>query len=153
MQVALRQGLSTFWPVAPAPAAEFRNSRGKGSLPTRGGSAEAKWVRDLLRARVARSEFFGDRLFADPAWDMLLELYAAELTQQRISISSLGSAPGIPLTTALRWINALEKDGLITRQADPLDGRRFFVALSQKGSQAIRDYFSSLPGSIYPFDD
>lgn len=150
MHVTLRDGYSGFWPVRPQPV-EIRRQRG--SLPSKGSAAESKWLRELLRAREARGKFFNPRLFADPAWDMLIELYAAELAQRRVSVSSLSLASGVPATTALRWIGALQKDGLVIRHADPFDGRRVFLELSPKGSQAIRDYFASLPASLYPFDD
>ncbi|WP_426692852.1 hypothetical protein ACMC5O_002196 [Sphingomonas sediminicola] len=82
---------------------------------------------------------------------MLLSLYSAELEQKRVSVSSLSLASGVPATTALRWISALQKNGLIVRQPDQFDGRRIFVALSSEGSRAVRAYFNSLPAALYPF--
>src|SRR5437762_3206264 len=47
-------------------------------------------VRAILRARRSRDRFFDASLFADPAWDMLLELYLAELLgERRLSVGSL----------------------------------------------------------------
>lgn len=40
-------------------------------------------IHAILRLRRARDEFFQDTLFADPAWDMLLELLEARLLNQR----------------------------------------------------------------------
>jgi DNA-binding MarR family transcriptional regulator len=148
MQLALR-GDFDFRPVN-SQSVELRQ---QGTLHRKGGSAEARWVRSLLTARAERSRFFSARLFADPAWDMLLELYAAELAQRRTSVTGLGSSSGVPPTTALRWMNVLEQDGLVIREDDPLDGRRVFIALSEKGSRAIRAYLGSLPATIYPFQD
>ena len=96
----------------------------------------------ILKARRRRSQFFPEDLFADPAWDILLELYATELGQRRISISSLCIGAGVPATTALRWINALENKGLITRQDDPVDGRRVYASLAEKGIDAMQAYFA-----------
>jgi DNA-binding MarR family transcriptional regulator len=107
--------------------------------------ADAAAVRIILKARRLRSKFFEDSLFADPAWDMLLELYAAQLSQLRVSVTSLCSAAAVPSTTALRWITSLEKHGLISRRADPIDRRRFFVQLSPQGGKAMKAYFDSLP--------
>src|SRR5437762_5630979 len=61
------------------------------------------YVLRLLKGRRKRNDFFDATLFADPAWDILLELYAAELGQRRLSVSSLGLCAAIPATTALRW--------------------------------------------------
>jgi DNA-binding MarR family transcriptional regulator len=97
-----------------------------------------------LRARRARCQFFDAELFADPAWDMLLELFAAERGQHKISVSSLCVGSNVPATTALRWIQTLEKRHLLRRVGDPLDGRRFFVSLTEKGSRAMTAYFQAV---------
>src|SRR5690606_9764038 len=73
----------------------------------------AQQVRDLLRARRLRDEFLPGDLFADPAWDMLLDLFAARLEQERVSVSSLCIASAVPPTTALRWIRTLTEKGLL----------------------------------------
>lgn len=51
--------------------------------------AGAARVRALIRARRTRDQFFQSVLFADPAWDMLLDLMAARLEHKRVSVSSL----------------------------------------------------------------
>jgi len=102
-------------------------------------------IRALLRLRRNRARFFDADLFADPAWDMLLELYAAELGQRRICITSLCGGAAVPGTTALRWIGNLEAKQLIMREKDPLDGRRFYVSLTAKGLEAIENYFRASP--------
>ena len=111
---------------------------------------EAKWIRNLLRARARRTDFIRPRLFSDPAWDMLLALYAAELEQVRLTIAGLTSASRVPATTALRWMNVLLREGLVQRKDDPVDGRRSFVELSSEGVQAMRAYFANLPDGAYP---
>lgn len=98
-------------------------------------------IRSILRARRAREQHFESGLFADPAWDMLLELYAARIAQQRVSVSALCAASAVPPTTGLRWISTLELAGLVHRRNDPLDGRRIFVELTPKGEQAMSDVF------------
>lgn len=98
-------------------------------------------VRDLLRARRMRADFLAGGLFADPAWDMLLDLLAARLEQERVSVSSLCIASAVPPTTALRWIRTLTDDGLVVRQADPHDGRRIFIALADGAAEALTRWF------------
>ena len=109
---------------------------------------DAGEIEDLIRARSRRLKHFSARLFADPAWDMLLELYAAELGQRRVSVTSLGIASGSPATTALRWMTTLQQEGLVDREDDPLDGRRSYVKLSQAGSKAMADYFTNVPPGL-----
>lgn len=92
-----------------------------------------------INARRRRDAVFGADLFADPAWDMLLDLYVNHCRGQRISISGLCLATAAPSSTALRWIGVLEKRGLITREADPTDRRRSFVSLTRMSLHKIED--------------
>ena len=104
----------------------------------------AKAVRHMLRQRRMREQFFPADLFADPAWDMLLDLYAARLERQPVSVSSLCIAAAVPATTALRWIKTMTDAGLFIREADPHDGRRIFIALAEGACDALARYFEAL---------
>lgn len=101
-------------------------------------------VRQVIRARRIRARFFDEELFADPAWDMLLDLLQAEIAQHRVPVSSLCIAAAVPPTTALRWIKTMTDVGLFQRRADPHDGRRIFVELSPGASEAMRRYFGEV---------
>lgn len=117
------------------------------SVPTgpHGGQVSERHIEKLLRLRRKRDQFFGTSLFADPAWDILLELYAAELGQRRMWVGSLGVGAAVPATTALRWMKILESKGLISRSPDHMDGRRVFVALTAAGIRAMEQFFGSVP--------
>lgn len=108
------------------------------------GRTSAAAVREIIRARARRAEFFSATLFADPAWDMLLDLYCAEMDQRRIAVGSLCIGACVPATTALRWIDVLLRHGLIEKQLDPLDKRRVFVSLTAQASAAMRAYFAAV---------
>ena len=101
-------------------------------------------VRQVIRSRRLRARFFDEELFADPAWDMLLDLLQAEIAQHRVPVSSLCIAAAVPATTALRWIKTMTDVGLFKRRADPHDGRRIFVELSAGASDAMRRYFGEV---------
>jgi DNA-binding MarR family transcriptional regulator len=101
-------------------------------------------VRDVIRARRLRSQFFDESLFADPAWDMMLDLLQAEIAQLRVPVSSLCIAAAVPATTALRWLKSMVRQGLFIRRADPHDGRRVFVELAPTTSQTLRRYFAEV---------
>ncbi len=107
-------------------------------------SVDAETVRAVIRARRLRSRFFSEELFADPAWDMLLDLLQAEIAQLRVPVSSLCIAAAVPATTALRWIKTMTEQGLFVRRADPHDGRRVFVELAPTASDAMRRYFAEI---------
>lgn len=101
-------------------------------------------VRKAIRARRLRDLQFPDGLFEDPAWDMLLDLYAAELEGTQVSVSSLCIAAAVPPTTALRWIGRMTEAGLFERQPDPFDRRRAFMALSENARGRMQRYFGAL---------
>ena len=103
----------------------------------------ASEIRALIRARRLRDQYFSGELFADPAWDMLLDLMAARLEQKRVAVSSLCIAAAVPATTALRWIKALTDRGLFVRAADPQDGRRVYIELSDDAARALGAYFAA----------
>lgn len=104
----------------------------------------AETVRSIIRARRLRARYFDAELFADPAWDMLLDLLQAEIAHLRVPVSSLCIAAAVPATTALRWLKTMVANGLFIRRADPHDGRRVFVELAPETSRALRSYFAEL---------
>jgi hypothetical protein len=124
----------------PAATAIERPEPAGGEIP----SVSLDTVRQVIRARRLRARYFDETLFADPAWDMLLDLFQAEIAQHRVPVSSLCIAAVVPATTALRWIKTMTDAGLFQRRADPHDGRRVFVELSPKASEGMRRYFAEL---------
>ena len=94
-------------------------------------------IRALLRLRRRRDVLFGNDLFADPAWDMMLDLAAARLDGARVAVSSLCIAAAVPPTTALRWIRNLTELAVFERDADASDGRRVFIALRDEAASKI----------------
>lgn len=111
------------------------------SEPLEGSEAQRR-ARNIIRLRRRREALFGRGLFGEPAWDMLLELYVAELAGRRECVSGLCCVSGVPSTTALRWIGLLENAGWISRTADPRDGRRSFLSLTRKARAAMDSFFA-----------
>jgi DNA-binding MarR family transcriptional regulator len=101
----------------------------------------------LIQARRTRARYLTPELFADPAWDILLDLLRAEIAHERISVSSACIAAAVPATTGLRWLKALEQQGLVVRHRDLLDARRTYVTLSSDTSMALRRYFVEVVGT------
>jgi DNA-binding MarR family transcriptional regulator len=104
----------------------------------------AELVTSVIQARRQRTRYFSKNLFADPAWDMLLDLFQAEILQRRVSVSSLCIAAAVPGTTALRWLKLMVERGLLIRRPDPIDLRRVYVELAPETSEALRRYFAEL---------
>lgn len=96
----------------------------------------AALARGYLRHRRERERLLPD-LFADPAWDILLDLFAASMEQRPVSVSSACVAAAVPPTTALRWIGTLEARGLVLRVAHPADRRTTHLRLAESAEAAI----------------
>jgi len=126
--------------AGPAAAAPVIEMSPKSDAP----EVSAETVRSMIRARRLRARYFSEELFADPAWDMLLDLLQAEIAHLRVPVSSLCIAAAVPATTALRWLKTMVSNGLFIRRADPHDGRRVFVELSAETSIALRRYFAEV---------
>lgn len=121
-------------PAAPAPVAgPMENS------PDRMADMKARVVQ-VIQSRQARDRHFPQHLFADPAWDMLLDLTLARLSNKEISVSSVCLAAGVPQSTALRRLQDLEQSGLVRRRRDRDDRRRIFVELTEDAMQRILRY-------------
>lgn len=119
-------------------AVAFRGPPSEAAVP-----AAPADVRRAIRARRMRDQFFGAGLFEDPAWDMLLDLFAADLERSRVSVSSLCIAAAVAPTTALRWIQRMTEAGLFLREADPFDRRRAFVTLSPGAREGMNAYWAA----------
>ena len=108
---------------------------------------DPRLVRKIIRQRQLRARFFEGDLFADPAWDMLLDLTAARAEHVRVSVTSLCIASGVPPTTALRWIGQMTDASLLQRVDDETDRRRAFITLTDKAADAMARYFAELGAS------
>ena len=101
-------------------------------------------IRRLIKARQLRAQYFDAGLFADPAWDILLDLAAARSERRRVSVTSLCIAAGVPATTALRWIGQMVDADLLMRVSDPHDRRRAYIALADTTADAMASYLAEV---------
>lgn len=97
----------------------------------------AALCRAILAARKRIGRAFGMDLFGDPASDMLLDLYLREHDGLATSLTSLWGAAGAAYGTARRALTIMEGRGLITREADPNDGRRTLVRLTVEARRQV----------------
>jgi hypothetical protein len=103
-------------------------------------TVDAQLVRRILKLRRDRERYFPAEIFADPAWDMLLDLTAARLEGKRVPVSSLCIAAAVPTTTALRWIRSLTEAGIFDRYTDPTDARRSHIEIAEPAAGAMFAY-------------
>lgn len=136
-----------------ADAAARKDKRLSAFAPPPAGTAEIDpaHVRAAIRARRLREQFIDRETLGEPGWDILLDLFAADLEQLRVSVSSLCIAAAVPPTTALRWITGMTSAGLLERHADPRDRRRAFITLGNGARTGMRNYFAALQRQGLPF--
>ena len=99
-------------------------------------------VTQIIEARRRRNSLFSPDLFADPAWDIMLELFLARLECRTTAASELGYKTNVPMTTSLRWIDKLQTDGWVKRIPDPRDHRRVLLELSDRGADVMHVWLS-----------
>lgn len=92
--------------------------------------AAADRAKRRLRQRRERERFLGATYFADPNWDMMLDLFVSQVAGENVATSSLIISACVSPSTALRRIRRLVRDGDIVARADPHDGRRTYLRLS-----------------------
>jgi hypothetical protein len=97
-------------------------------------------ARRMIRERLRRQNFFDTALFADPAWDMMLDLFVAEAEGRETPVMNLCLSSQVPETTTLRWVKTLEHAGVFIRQKDEHDQRRVLVRLSPSAAKAMIAY-------------
>lgn len=93
--------------------------------------------RRLIRERRLVKDMLGTALCANPNWDMLLDLYLAELEHRSLYQSALCLAAHIPESSAHRWTVKLAEQGVLLRRIDPEDRRRVSVSLAPATAAAL----------------
>jgi DNA-binding MarR family transcriptional regulator len=95
-------------------------------------------VVSILILRRARDDLFGSTLFAEPAWDILLELFAAQLGGRRMSLRDIAVAIKVPESIAARWIAALADRGLVSSRIDLDQPALSWIGLTDKGAAQMK---------------
>ena len=92
----------------------------------------------IYRMRQHRQSYFDSALFAEPAWDMMLDLFINKVRGARVSTTSLCLAAGVPHATGIRWIRTLREHGLLRRYRATDDARLMLIEITPKGYQLMR---------------
>src|SRR3546814_8456120 len=70
------------------------------------------------------------------AYDMRISVWSSDVCSSDLS--------AVPATTALRWIKTFEDLQLISRRADPSDGRRIFIQLVSKTKRQMDELIEEI---------
>ena len=87
---------------------------------------------------------FGGDIFADPAWDIILDLYIHNSKNQDVCVTSACAAAMVPITTALRYITVLSERGLIERSRNQKDGRSYLLRLSPDAIHLVEELLTEI---------
>src|SRR3546814_3801462 len=101
-------------------------------------------VRFSQEMRRVRQHHFGRAQLSGANWDMMLDLMLAREHDRQLSASDLATGAGVPLSSGLRMIAALEQDGLVRRAIDEKDRRRSIVRLTDAGADSMKRYFETI---------
>ena len=120
--------------------------------PTKGNEVDARRMsgivlRDLKELHRLRGEHLPTGMAIEASWEMLLDLYESEMRGEEVSLTGLGVSSGVPLTSAIRRIHELEKEGMIERLPDESDRRRAILCLTDGGRRAVEHFVESYLGS------
>lgn len=95
------------------------------------------YILSILCVRRGREAAMGRELFSDPAWDILLELFAARLGCRRMTVDELARSIDMPRSTTARWIEVLSDRGLVTTVSDFGDRAKLWIELTAHGDATM----------------
>ena len=146
------------WAVSRALAASRAIVRSLPTGPLDGGDASSigdadagritsalDYIEAVRRLRRQSRELAG---LDEASWAILLEVYRADITGRRLSVSKLCATDEASQTTAWRRIRTMESDGLLVRDLDPTDARRSFVSLTDSAARAVSAFMAQADGLL-----
>ena len=101
-------------------------------------------ARETYETRRMRERIFGTGLFADPSWDILLDLFISKREGRKVTISSACIAASAPTTTATRHISHLVQVGLVKRIPHPSDARSAYLELTPGAEAKLSRLFREM---------
>ncbi|MDI1296430.1 MAG: ArsR family transcriptional regulator [bacterium] len=111
-------------------------------LDGKGGEQLATLTR-YVEARRVRAVLIGQNLFADPAWDILLLLYKAELEGQALTLEQLSETLRLSMSVTVGQVGVMERRGLLDEhQSSPNSRRRRSLCLSPLAVDAMSSWCS-----------
>lgn len=98
----------------------------------------------IYESRRIRYHSFDQKMFGEPAWDMLLALYCFPPRGEFLTVTALCHAAYVPVTTGLRWQRILGEENLIERGPKGVDARKQFMGLTNLGRELMEKYLTRL---------
>jgi len=122
--------------------ASLANEDGQSGEPGEN-EASREIARILFEMRNLRMKLFPASMFNEPAWDMLVALF---IEREVSAAADLARLTNTPVSTAMRWIEYLEKHKLIIRELSPGDRRSHVIRLTDQARNNLQTLFSDMVG-------
>lgn len=109
------------------------------SAPPEGGFGResADFARQLWWERRLRTAFFPAELFSEPAWDLILDIFAAERTGEPVRMSKAHLSACAPPSVAERKARMLVKIGMVTATPVTPGGRKLELKLTPRAASQL----------------
>ena len=114
--------------------------------------SRADWsIQETLAVLAARQEYgqrrerdkiFGDSIFENPAWDLLLDLFVMASEGKAVSMPYACSVTRASPETTAKQIAHMEESGLIRRVPHPTDPDCYYLELSDEAYRDMLHYFN-----------
>lgn len=99
---------------------------------------------EYSRRRARDRIFQNPMIFGDTAWDILLDLYLRNSRNEAATISDVIDATTVPASTAARWLNVLEAEGLVSSRDTQAGGDNRTVSLTSLGHQKMSECLTAV---------
>ncbi len=94
--------------------------------------------------RALRRRHLPAELLGEPAWDILLDIFANRAVGKRVSFKSTCLATGVPASEAVRWVNLLEAEDLLFHRRDAKDPCCLWLDLTDLGMERMCAHFREI---------
>jgi len=96
-------------------------------------------IRSIISARRMREDFFWPAM-PESAWGIMLELFAARLAGERLTVAGLAAASDTERDAALHWVDWLTGRGIASCETTAPDAMDAIVGLTETGADQMRAY-------------
>jgi DNA-binding MarR family transcriptional regulator len=98
----------------------------------------------LYADRRRRDRIFGNGLFREPAWDLLLALYSAHGRGEPLIFSAAYDAAGLSCASGQRLLAKLQEAGLVALRDAPGSRKKKLAELTPSAADRLSDYLTGL---------
>lgn len=102
----------------------------------------------IASVRKLRAGEFSSKLYGEPGWELLLEIYIREESDGAAWLEDLQQAVGVPLSVASRWLKVLQSEGLICSERRLAGDAKESFELTPRGRQKFERYLDLIKDHV-----